>query len=86
MPPLPEEVFRAFQGMSPMVGAKVLKAKTVKTSETPIAHGLGYVPTGWTTCNLQSAVIPFQTAGSAPDAQRLYLEAASEVTVDLVVW
>lgn len=83
--PTPEQIWRAFQLLGPIVLGHALTDKDVGTSETKIAHGLGRVPSGWLEYSPLEGSDPV-TQSTAPDSTYLYLIAASAVTANIWVW
>lgn len=83
--PTPEEIWRAFQSISPIATGRPLDAISVSTTETPVRHYLGRVPQYWVELAPQSGADRVEES-AAPDSTYLYLIAASAVTATLWVW
>ena len=81
--PSPQDVTRAFEELGDIVTAKFMPGRTIRTSETPIAHGLRRMPIAWFPVNTGS-VRPVQT--SASDEQYIYASASTAGAYDLVVF
>lgn len=78
------ELWRAILRVLPSIGRrqKVLRTVAIGTAETPVAHGLGYVPDS-ASLILYSDARWWQTKN--PDAKCVYFAASSSVTADVVV-
>lgn len=79
-----QELWRAILRILPGVGRrqKVLRGRSIGTTETPISHGLNYVPDSAILIP-QSDVRWWQT--KAPDAKCAYFAASAAVAADVVV-
>ena len=77
-----EALWQAVVDLLPQLGRRVLKDKTIGTTETAIAHGLGYAP---------KMAIPTPQASAyvwrtkAPDSKWCYFAASSACTIDIEI-
>jgi hypothetical protein len=78
------ELWRAILRVLPSIGRrqKVLRTVSIGTTETPVAHGLGYVPDS-ASLILNANATWWQTR--SPDAKCVYFAASTAITADVVV-
>lgn len=76
------ELWQAAIDLLPQITPRVLRDRTVGTTETPIAHGLGFAP-------LMAHPVPHSDARvwrtRTPDAKYVYLAASGAVVCDVEV-
>ncbi len=80
-----DEIRRAFLLIQAIAQGLTITGQTVRTAETPIAHGLGRVPVGWIEVSPQDGLDPVKQS-RVPDAVNLYLLSATELTPTLLVF
>jgi hypothetical protein len=78
------DVLRAFQSLGEVCGGTIVKGIAIRTTSTPVQHGLKGKPLG--------RVITYQSAdarvwdAAVADDQKLYLQASAACTVDLWIF